>query len=128
MSATCVMEAYAAGPCPPVQAAAVPLCPVHLAQLAAELRFVPGRHIRDNFLARADGAFVFNRKSGEVFSLNSTATFILEGLLGAKDPAELLDQLFAEFAISAPLDALRGCRQFIEEIKKLGFGENDAPA
>jgi len=122
------MEAYAAVPCPPVQSAILPLCPVHLAQITGELRLALSQHIRDNFLAKADGAFVFNRKSGEVYSLNSTAAFIFEALIEEKEPADLLEQLFTDFDVTAPLEAIRGCRQFIEELKKLGFGENDVPA
>ncbi|HUT12485.1 MAG TPA: PqqD family protein [Thermoguttaceae bacterium] len=64
--------------------------------------------------------FLFNRKTGEVFSLNATGAFIVHWLLRLTPPSELPAKVSAAFSISQE-DANRDVAEFLSEIWHMGL-------
>lgn len=64
--------------------------------------------------------FIFNRKTGEVFSLNATGAFIVHCLLQSIPPSELPAKVSAAFCISEE-DANQDVAEFLSEMWNMGL-------
>jgi len=116
------MEVYGEEACDRVSET-FPICEKHLDRLSEELGFRPAEHMRDNHLEKGDEAFVFNRRNGEVYSLNGSAAFLLKGLMAGKSGRALLEELSGKFEIASFKEAINGLREFVDELVRLGLGE-----
>lgn len=121
----CVLETHERGACPEITEDGPPICSKHMERITREFRFRIAPHILDNYFERGEEAFVFNRKNGEVYSLNSTGTFLFRGLMAGRDFPTLLEEMGKEFSFQSLPEAIEGCRSFIQELRNLGFEEQD---
>lgn len=124
MPRRCVFEGHETESCPAIPEGGLPICPKHLDMVGRELRFAIAPHLRENFIEKGEEAFLFNRKNGEVYSVNSTGAFIFRGLLAGKEFGALLEEMAGEFSFESLLEVIEGCRSFIGELKRLGLEES----
>jgi hypothetical protein len=118
----CILEGGGPDPCLPPQNNRLPICDKHIEELNSTLNNVKvADYIRDNFMIKGDESFLFDRRSGSVYSLNQTGTFIFSLILSGKDFYEILTDLTDTFDVYQTADMLADCNRFVGEIMKLGL-------
>ncbi len=76
-------------------------------------------------LALSDNGFLFDTRTGNTFTLNKTATWMLKSLIGGTAEAELVSTLTGKFAVD-PTTAQRDVEQFLFRLKDLHLrGDGD---
>jgi PqqD family protein of HPr-rel-A system len=68
----------------------------------------------------ADRGFLFDERSGRVYSLNATAALAAAGLRDEKAEAEIVTSVTEEFAVEAAV-ARRDLERFIEQLVQEGL-------
>jgi hypothetical protein len=75
-------------------------------------------------LALSDNGFLFDTRTGNTFTLNKTATFLLKSLIGGTPDAQLAALLVEQFEVD-PDTARRDIEQFNFRLKDLRLGAED---
>ncbi len=109
--------------CPPVKDANLPLCEKHKRELNKLTRCRIADHIRRNFMEKGDESIIFNQKNGDVYSLNSTGTFIFRELLAGKSFCEIIAKSREIFVLDDFSEIAGDYRRFIEMLQKAGLIE-----
>ena len=68
----------------------------------------------------ADRGFLFDERSGRVYSLNATAALAAAGLRDEKAEADIVTSVTEEFAVEAPV-ARRDLERFIAQLVQEGL-------
>jgi PqqD family protein of HPr-rel-A system len=74
-------------------------------------------------LALSERGFLFDPSTGQTYSLNATATFVLKSLIGGADPAALPALVGARFDVDAET-AARDAEQFLRQLRELGLWDD----
>ena len=69
-------------------------------------------------LALSENGFLFDSRTGNTFSLNSTGTFLLQELIRGSHPDELVERVTEKFDVSDN-EASRDVEQFLFRLKEL---------
>jgi hypothetical protein len=117
----CLLNGGQANSCPPPMDAHLPLCGEHITELNTKLRFTIDDFIRSNFMEKRDESLVFNQKTGSVYSLNVTGTFIFKRALAGKDFCTILADSCDVFVIDDIKEVILDYRQFLDELHNAGL-------
>lgn len=74
-------------------------------------------------LALSERGFLFDPSTGQTYSLNATATFVLKSLIGGVDAAALPALVAARFDVDAET-AGRDAEQFLLQLRELGLWDD----
>ena len=118
----CVLEGGKANPCPPPADNRLPVCENHANELNEILRNLKvSDYIRENFMMKGDESFVFDRRSGSLYYLNPTGTFIFSRILSGNDFCSIVEQITDAFDVKPVAETVDDCSRFVGEILKLGL-------
>lgn len=116
----CLLAHKRSGQCAAILDGDLPLCERHKKELNKLTDCGIADHIRSNFVEKGDESIVFNQKSGDVYSLNSTGTFVFKELLAGKTFSEILKDSGDVFAHDDISEVIADFRLFVGELKKTG--------
>lgn len=118
----CILEGGGADTCPPPGNNSLGICENHFNELNKTLlNLRVADYIRENFMMKGEESFVFDRRNGSVYSLNSTGTFIFSRILAGDDFCAILEQMTDAFDAKPVAETVYDCNLFVGEILKLGL-------
>jgi len=115
----CVLADEKAGACTAVEHTTLPLCKFHIEDLERTIKRIrEADHLRESLTEKGGEAFLFNRKSGTVYALNTTGTFIVKEILSGKNPISLIEDMHEAFLTDSRTEAVRDLFGFLREVQK----------
>jgi hypothetical protein len=100
---------------------AVPICERHMAELDEKYACEKPIPFRDNMIERGEEMFILNARSGDIYSLSSTAALVMKGLLQGRTFCSILEDMDAVFEIDSWEQALHDCEAFFKTLFSMEF-------
>lgn len=115
----CALADEKAGVCTSPVNRTLPLCRAHLEDLERTMkRILEADHLRKSMTEKGGDAFLFNRKSGAVYALNTTGAFIVKEIMSGKDPAAIIEDMHQTFVTDSWIEIVKDIFAFLREVQK----------
>jgi hypothetical protein len=72
-------------------------------------------------IERGEEMFILNARSGDIYSLSSTAALVMKGLLQGRTFCSILEDMDAVFEIDSWEQALHDCEAFFKTLFSMEF-------